>query len=258
MDTFIEWLTRLRLVETYYGLDSGQYNQLFNGELEKVLARVRDPAQREALLRMRGFNWVSYIAASLRNAGFQDQRERDEKVHEVITKLVMGKLFTGFDERLSGPMDLRFKKSVANAVRNLVELERNRRRLIPSIRIGQEFEPGSIAAADLPDRVAFDHDEQVIEKFRELVRRQLGDLGVAVLDVRLGGGETKSLVGSPALGGPSKWNIKKVVQEIKMAARQFAASLGDFGLLRRIEKAMEDEAGTVAKRRASTLQRVGA
>ena len=128
----------------------------------------------------------------------------------------------------------------------------------PTTPIGQEFEPGTIAAAELPDRASVGQDEQVIEKFRELVRRQLGDLGLAVLDLRLNGGETKSLVGSPALGGPSKWSIKKTVQEIKMLGRKYAASIGDYGLLRRIEKAMEDEAGTAAKRRATTMARVGA
>jgi hypothetical protein len=155
-------------------------------------------------------------------------------------------------------MDLRFKKSVANAIRNVVELERNRRRYIPSVPIGQEVEPGVIAAADLPDRPPVGQDEQVIENFRELVRRRLGDLAVAIFDLRMNGGETKSLVGSPTLGSPSKWAVKKVVQEIKALGRQYAASIGDFGLLRRIERAMEDEAGTVAKRRASTLQKVGA
>jgi hypothetical protein len=254
MDTFLEWLSWLRLLETYYGVNNGQYNALFDGELEKVIQRVRDPAQREALLRMRTFDWTGYIARCVWNAGYRDERERDEKVHEVAVKLLMGQLFKGFNERLSGPMDLRFKRSVSNSIKNIVELERNRRRYIPSVAIGHEPE----TITDLPDRVSYGHDEQVIEKFRELVRRQLGDLGLAVLDLRLNGGETKSLVGSPALGGPSKWSIKKTVQEIKMLGRKYAASIGDYGLLRRIEKAMEDEAGTAAKRRATTMARVGA
>lgn len=258
MDTFIEWLTQLRLLETYYGVSNGQYNRLFDDELEKVIQRVQDPAQQAALQRMRNFDWVGYIACCVWNAGYRDERERDEKTHEVVVKLLMGKLFRGFDERLSGPMDLRFRRSVSNSIKNIVEKEKNRRRYIPSVPIGQEFEPGSVAASDLPDRVSYGQDEQVIEQFRELVRRQLGDLGLAVLDVRLNGEETKSLVGSPALGSPSKWGIKKVVQEVKGLARHFAGSIGDFGLLRRIDQAMQDEAGTVAKRRATTLQRVGA
>ena len=79
-----------------------------------------------------------------------------------------------------------------------------------------------------------------------------------MFDLRMTGGETKSLVGSPTLGLPSPFIIKKTVQGIKALARQYASSIGDFGLLRRIERAMEDEAGTVAKRRATTRQRVGA
>ena len=39
-------------------------------------------------------------------------------------KLLTGKLFQGFDERISGPMDSRFKMSVGNAIRNMVEKER--------------------------------------------------------------------------------------------------------------------------------------
>lgn len=140
---------------------------------------------------------------------------------------------------ISGPMDLRFKRSVANAVRNLVEKERNHRRLLPTISIGREFEPGGVT--DLPARSSPSQDEKVIDDFRRLVRQRLGDLGAAVLDVRLAGGETKSLVGSPSLGNPGRWTVKRVVQEIKALAREFFA--GDPELLRRVERALRDEAG---------------
>ena len=79
----------------------------------------------------RGFNWLAYIAGSVRHAGYRDQREVQERTHDVATKLLIGMLFRGFDERTSGPMDLRFKRSVSNAIRNMTELERNRRRLLP-------------------------------------------------------------------------------------------------------------------------------
>ena len=162
MKTFYEWLAQFRLIETYYGLDPKQYDQLFDAELEKVIKQVRDPAHREALEGMRGFRWLSYIAASVRNAGFRDQREVQEKAHDVAVKLL------------------------------------------------------------------------------------------AVLQVRLDGGETKSLVGCDALGSPGKWKIKQVVQEIKALAREYATAIGDSELLRRIEKAMEAEEETLAKRRTST------
>ena len=85
--------------------------------------------------------------------------------------------------------------------------------------------------------------------------KRLGELGVAVLDVRLGGGETKSLVGDPSLGSPGKWTVKRVVWDVKQMARQYAVSLGDSEMLRRIEKAMADEEETVEKRMATTKAR---
>ena len=61
------------------------------------------------------------------NAGYRDQRERDEKTHDIVTKLLLGTLFRGYDPQRHGPMELRFRCAVKNAVRNLVEKERNRR-----------------------------------------------------------------------------------------------------------------------------------
>jgi len=69
--------------------------------------------------------------------------------------------------------------------------------------------------------------------------------------VRLAGGETKSLVGSPSLGSPGKWTVKRVVWQVKQPAREHVASLADLAVLRRIERAMADESKTVAKRQAA-------
>ena len=141
MQTFYEWVRRTRLVaETYFTFSAVQYDRLFGTELEKVIARVRDPAHRRVLEGMRGFNWLAYIAAAVRNAGFRDYRDGQERTHDIAAKLLTGTLFTGFDERRSGPFDLRFKAAVGNAVRNLVEKERNRKRLLPTVPIGQEFQ----------------------------------------------------------------------------------------------------------------------
>jgi hypothetical protein len=91
-----------------------------------------------------------------------------------------------------------------------------------------------------------------------LVRSRLGDLGVAVFDMRMTGGETKSLVGSLSLGSPGKYVIKRLVQQIKQLAKKYATSRGDEPLLRRIEKAMAEEAATVQKRlQAGAGRRVG-
>ena len=64
--------------------------------------------------------------------------------------------------------------------------------------------------------------------------------------------ETKSLVGNPSLGSPGKHRIVTVVAGIKALAREFAASLDDPELLRRVERAMAGEQQTAAKRRATT------
>jgi hypothetical protein len=148
-------------------------------------------------------------------------------------------------------MDKRFKCAVGNAIRNLVAKEKTRRRYLPSVPIAQEFVPGSVTADELPAKTAPQDDEKIIHDFRELVRRRLGDLAVAVLDLRLEGGETKSLVGCPSLGSPGKWVIKKIVQDVKRLAREYALGIGDPQLLRGIERAMAGESETVGRRRAA-------
>ena len=75
--------------------------------------------------------------------------------------------------RRHGPFDLRWKRSVANACRNVTEKERNRRRFIPTVPIAQEFTPGGVTADDLPDRAATggQDDEQLIGNFRQLASK---------------------------------------------------------------------------------------
>ncbi len=243
---------------TGYTFDPEQYDRLFDEELEKVIKRVRDPACRQALDRLRGFDWVSYIVAQVGRAGFHGYREVPERTHDIVVKLLTGTLFRGYDERLHDPMHLRFRCAVGNAIRNIIEKERNRKRLLPTTSIGQDFEPGGVTPDDLPARSAPDDDERVIHDFRELVRRRLGGLGLAVLDARLDGKETKSAVGSPSLGSPGKWVVKRVMRDIKQLAKEYAASLGDPEMLRRIERATAEESGTVGKRRATTAARMGA
>ena len=252
MKTFYEWVAQVRLLrllsESYVTFDPKQYNDLFDQELAQVIARTHDPAHRQALESMRGFNWMGYVAAAVRNSGCRDYRDGQEKIHDIAVRLLTGKLFRGFDEKVSGPMDLRFKRSVGNAIRNLIEKEKNRRHYLPTVPIDQDVEPSDMTGGN-------DSGEKVVNDFRRLAKRRLGQLGVAVLDVRLAGGETKSLVGCPALGSPGKWGVKRAVQQIKQLAREYAASLGDSELRRRIEKAMASEEETIAKRRTATAAR---
>ena len=105
--------------KTYYSFDPPQYNQLFDDELQRL--SVSSPEHRDAMERMQGFNWVGYIAKSLRNSGYRDQREVAERTHDIMVKMLTGGLFINYDERQHGPLDLRFKRSVANAIKNMVE-----------------------------------------------------------------------------------------------------------------------------------------
>jgi hypothetical protein len=249
MKTFLEFLSdlnllsRLWLIETYFSFDPAQYNQLFDDELKKL--SVSSPEHRAAVERMRGFNWVAYIAKSLRNAGYRDQREVQERTHDIVVKMLVGGLFTKYDERRHGSLDLRFKRSVANAIKNMVELKRNRRRFIPTISTDQDV-------AALPQ--AGDDDEGLIDDFRRLVRNRLGELGIAVLDARLQGQEVKTLVGREDLGRPGRFVIKRVVGEVKALAKEFSERLGDPRFQRDVERAMGREQETVQKRLATARQ----
>lgn len=247
MRTFLEFISDIallaRLTEAYYSFDPQQYNQLFNDEVGKL--SVSSPEHRQAISRMKDFNWVGYIAKSLRNAGYRDQREVQERTHDIVVKMLIGGLFRDFDERQHGSIDLRFKRATANAIKNMVEKDRNRSRFIP---IGQE------RGDDVPDRAARKDDEQLIDDFRRLVRSRLGELGLAVLDVRLAGEETRSLVGRADLGSPGRSVIKRVVGEVKALARTYAERRGDAGFLRNIERATGREKATVQKRLATARQ----
>ena len=218
METFWQWLRLRSLLEAaWYSFNPAEYNRLFDSELEKVIARVKDP---QALERLKGFDWLAYIVGSVWHAGYRDKRERDEKAHDIVVKLLTGRLFRGYDPPTTARWS-RFRRSVGNAIRNLVAKEKTRRRYIPTIPIAQEFTPGSVTADDLPAKPAR--------------RRREGDRGLPAVGsaaawrawacragCRLSGGsETKSLVGCPSLGSPGKWTIKKVVAGIKALAREF-------------------------------------
>ena len=216
----MEWLSNLKfrlwLIESY-DLDPAQYNALFDAELRRLLPRISDPDERKRLQAMLGQGWVNYLAAALRNSGVRDQADLQEKLHDIVVRLLVspGGLFRDFDERRHGSFPLRWKASVGNAVRNIAERERNRRRLIPTVSIDQEYKLG------LPDRPSSEPDEKIIGDFRRLVWNRLGQLGLAVLDARMAEEETKSLVGRSDLGTPSLWSIKQAVQGIKGLAREF-------------------------------------
>jgi hypothetical protein len=249
---FQEWLA---LREQFKPAD---YDRLFNQELEKLLPNLTDSAERNRLEKMLGFRWANYIAASLRSAGFRDQGDIEEKTHDVVVKLLVspGGLFKNYDPQRHGPLDKRFKASVGNAVRNVVELQRNRRKYLRPVAIGADFMPGGVKAEELPDRPEGNDDATLIDKFRSLLQSRLGNLALAVFDARLNGEQTKNLVGLRELGSPSTFAVKQVVQQIKNLARAFAQGQGDPEFIHDVERLMAAEAATVERRKATARQRL--
>ncbi len=250
----VEFLCRVGLVEAYYGIDPNEYNRLFSEELDKLLQRIKDPVHRQSIEQMRDFNWIGYISSSVRGAGYRDPREIQEKTHDVATKLLIGTLFRGFDERASGPIGARFKTSVTNAIRNIAAKDKNRRKYLPSLSIQPDDKTGktsgTIAPDALPDRNP-QGNEKVIGDFRKLVNARLGSIGTAILDARLEGQETKSIIGRSDVGYPDKNIVKKIVRGIKDLAREYAQKIGDDNLVMSIDRAMGKESQTVQKRLAA-------
>ncbi len=219
------------------------YDNLFNQELA-TLPTLRAVGH----TRLATMQWTNYIAACLRNAGFREQGDREEKTHDIVVKLLVspGGLFRRYDAQRHGPLDLRFKRSVANAVKNVAAKEKNRRRYLPSIPIGNDF---------VPARPQQDHSGRIIDRFRKLLRSRLSELAVAIFDSRLEGRQTKDFVGLPEWGSPGRWAVKREVQKIKGLAHEYAERLGDPDFLRQVERLMEAEAATIARRTATTKRR---
>ncbi|MGA2255663.1 MAG: hypothetical protein ABSG53_13540 [Thermoguttaceae bacterium] len=248
---FKQWL----LLREHFS--AAAYDELYNQQLAALVPKLRDPEQRRGLAAMRDMRWSSYIAASLRNAGFRHQGQLEELIHDVTVKLLLapGGLFRDYDPQRHGPFELRFRASVGNAVRNIVEKDRNRARYLRPVPLDVGWAPGSIDAASLPARPEPVDDPTLINQFRGLLKTRLGRLATAIFDARLAGEQTKSLVGRASLGVPSELTVKKTVQAIKDAAREFAQTLDDPAFLRQVARLMAAEAATVERRKATTRQK---
>jgi len=231
--SFNDWLlTRPdqieRLIEVSHLFDRHGYNVLFQKELDRLIADVDDPVTRSELEQAKGMDWIGYIARSLRNSGFRDH-DIDPLTHEIVVRLLVqpGSLFRGWNGQ---PLTARFKLAVRNAILNILEKRRTRRRRLPAAQAVSD----DIAAFSAPD-------ESAIEDFRRLVQDRLGDLAQAVLDVRLDGGDTKSLVKA---GGVTSYRLKQTVQAIKALARDY----GDAKFQMMVARALDRESRTLQRR----------
>lgn len=252
-DSFKTWVSSelhlLALVEVSSLFDRAAYNALFEKEVRRLMQQF--PDQQRLLTPTLSLDWIGYIAKSLRNAGFRDH-DLDPLTHEVVVKLLVspGGLFRNWDGQ---PLDARFKVAVRNAVINAAQKQMNQRRF-PVVSVQQDVEPSQIAARSGVS------DTQTIEAFRDFVRERLGYFGLAVLDLRLSGGDVKTFVGSDEFGRPTSYRIKNVVQSIKKLAEEFAQQQGDENFVRQVQRAMADEDQVVQRRVAgnrATRQALG-
>ena len=93
---------------------------------------------------MHDFDFIGYLARSLRNAGFQ-VADIDPMAHDIVVRLLVnGQLFPGWDGK--SPLIARFKMSVKNAILNLMAKWQTRRRRIPATSIHRDDD----VAMDLP------------------------------------------------------------------------------------------------------------
>ena len=239
MNTILEWFNRLdtaarlQLLEAASFFDPAEYNAVFEKELDDLLERIDDDEARQQILALQGFDWAAYILNSLKRAGIRDDDAQQEDFHEIAVRLLVspGKLFHWNPEE-HGPLAFRFKSSVWNAIRNIVEKRRNRRKWM------QTADPAAIAERT-PERASQSHE--IIDVFRQLVRQRLGELASQILDQRLSGKETKELVG---IGMGSAFYVKKAVGEIKELAGRFAARIGDNNFADMVSEAMAAESET--------------
>jgi hypothetical protein len=218
-------LTTAELVEVSDLFPKQQINALFIKEIDELLKDLPAGPAMEDLQRFRQIDIVAYIDGSLRKAGFRDH-ERDELAQDVIAKLLLGNFFKGFRQ---GSLVARFKVSVSNAVATLVA-RRNRQR-----RRSHEL------PADVPSRSSV--DDSIIESFRAWLRLRYSPLHQAVFDHRFDGGDTSDLLGSHDL---TSYRLKKIVRDIKEAARDFARN--DPAFLQMVMRAFSTEAETMKTR----------
>ena len=255
MALFRNWMTsrdtatllRLRLLESAKFFSPSDYNQIFDGQLEKLIHRLPDDEARQTATAMKGFEWANYIVRSLQRSGFKDDDAVQEHFHQIAVKLLVspGGLFARWEPERHGPLERRFRTSVWNAIRNIVQKRQNWRKWMTAV------DPTTMAG-QFAGRAPY---SDLIDQFRNLVAQRLGPLAAAILDQKLAGEDAIKMVGKAEFGTPSAYYIKAETRAIKELAQQFAQQTGDPVFLNKLVKAMDSERATVAKRQQAVAAR---
>lgn len=206
-------------------------NALFQNEIRKVLPSVGEGIQRDDLIALLDYDFVGYIDASLRNAGF-DEAERDPLVHDLVVKLLIspGGLVSRW--KMDNLLSHRFKRSIKNAVITLSQKQARRRKRMREL-------PDDQVAREQPR----DQDE-LVRDFREWLRLRHGEPAVRVFNARLEDRDIKDLIGREGI--PTAYALKRIVSQIKAAAVLWAGT--DPAFQERIRWMMDAESKTLAKR----------
>lgn len=239
MSHFTDYLLRrLTIREVTELFPRSAMNALFTKEIRRVLPLVGHGIQRDDLVSLLDYDFVGYIDASLRNAGFGDA-ERDALVHDLVVKLLVspGGLVSRW--KMDTLLSARFKRSVKNAV----------------ITLGQKHARYRRRSKDLPDdQVARPRDEDdLIRGFRDWLILRHGEPTARVFDARLADEDIKKMIGTEGI--PSNYSLKQIVQRIKASAVSWAGSDPEF--LERVRRLLEQEQGTLAKRFAGKASLAG-
>ena len=220
-------------------------------DLEKVIAKTRDPAHRQALERMRGFNWLGYIAASVQELRLP-RPEGDPGEERMMSPSSCSS--GGYSETTTSGGTVRWTCGSRTRVGNCHQEH------------GRE---GAKPAAATPDRAhrpgsrAERHDRRGRQRRKghqglPATRPQAAgrDSGSPSSMCGLAGGETKSLVGSPC--SRLSWKMGHQVRRCRRSSSWHGtlpsrSAILDF--VRDIERAMGREEETIAKRRTATAAR---
>lgn len=230
MSTFTVYLLRrLPLNEVSEYFPRYVFNDLFRQDCDKVLASEELTEEvRADLIKLKSLDLVGYVDSSLRRSGFQDF-ELDELVSDILVRLLVqpGSLFKKWDRK--GIMSARLKVAIRNGV--ITHAKQSHKRA----RRNQEL-PDSVASRQCDD------DPELVDRFRDELRRRFGESGVNVFDARLADEDIKKLIGSEGIS--SSYRLKVLVQGIKAVARDF----GDECLQSMVARMSVQESETLAKR----------
>jgi hypothetical protein len=230
MSTFtIFLLRRLPINEVSEYFPRFVFNDLLRQDCDKVLESENISEEvRADLMKVKSLDLVGYLSSSLRRSGFQDF-ELDEIVSEILVRLLVqpGSLFKKWDRK--GIMSARLKVAIRNGV--ITHAKQNQKR----VRRYQAL-PDAVASRQCND------EPELMERFRDELRRRFGEAGVNVFDARLADEDIKTLIGSEGIS--SSYRLKVLVQGIKAVARDF----GDECLQRAVAGMVAKESETIAKR----------